>query len=972
LNLFQYNMLFWAIVLSAAMHAQSQISYTTEDGLPSDHVYYINQDVQGNIWLATNRGIAKFNGEKFKIFTLKEGLPNNDIWRLEPDAQGRMWYFSKSNYQGYILNDSVYSYPVEQGKSITPISIFKIDNSMIIGYYEKFKLIDSTFKITLDPDLFFKNLYALTADQQLVPNKFFFECPGTDQTYYLRIEENEVTVFDEHLEVVMQRTYDQVKLPIKSNISLVGGPAEDTFLFANEYGALLISLKHKKMKYFKFSEYFSKDVLSYVKWTSTDTQIQLGAFGNIMIFSHELELLSVHREYNKQNTLTSFKDQDGNIWKTNLKDGVSVTTAKNSNSKRHFIGKKAEAIGVMDNQVVIGLGYLGFYKLTKEGKEQLIIPLSTKKRSNIYHVKSDSTYHTNYLIADEGQEFEYRNDSLIPLKLEYMKDGALQAFGGIKDIVQFKNNRYIVNSRALFCYVIQDKNMNFEIIKSGLSQLEFLNERLFIGGTDGLFTLDSNKIASPPISHELTSIPVSHLESHNNQLFVGTNGRGVYVYTDKKVTPLVETDGLMVQKMVFEDSVLWLATQNGVKRIELDTLDLEHSQITNSYYKIDGLLQNNINDICFKDGLLYAATDQGVSVIDPYDAVYQKPPRVVIDITDDTLIYEPGSVFISIDFSVIDYGNIEHVTCSYRLLPTQNEWRETESKTLDFTSLKPNGYTLEVKATDQHGNEALERCHLAILPYWWQTSLAKTLGVLCGLILLFGFYRLVQIRTRTNETKKNNRIKDLSRIELQALRSQMNPHFVHNSLNSIQYYIQQNDMEQSENYLTKFSRLIRLFFEYSRKQQITIQQEIELLHHYLEIEHLRFEDKLSYSIITDDALDADEQNIPTMILQPIVENAVNHGIFHKSENGNVSIQFQLSGENSFMVRIKDDGVGYKKVKEFEENSHKNYASRSLVILEERLRLLKQSKEWEVFHSITDLSDHNSSGTLVELNFKQLF
>src|SRR5690606_12049967 len=130
--------------------------------------------------------------------------------------------------------------------------------------------------------------------------------------------------------------------------------------------------------------------------------------------------------------------------------------------------------------------------------------------------------------------------------------------------------------------------------------------------------------------------------------------------------------------------------------------------------------------------------------------------------------------------------------------------------------------------------------------------------------------RSSDLRIRKKEETKAQQEKRVAGLELQALRSQMNPHFVHNSLNAIQYFIQRNEVELSENYLSKFSQLIRLFFEYSRKQNITIEEELVLLKNYLEIEQLRFEEKLHYKIEVDESIDQEEQLIPSMLLQPIV------------------------------------------------------------------------------------------------------
>ena len=159
------------------------------------------------------------------------------------------------------------------------------------------------------------------------------------------------------------------------------------------------------------------------------------------------------------------------------------------------------------------------------------------------------------------------------------------------------------------------------------------------------------------------------------------------------------------------------------------------------------------------------------------------------------------------------------------------------------------------------------------------------------LFIVFNNRKNKLIKENLENALKNQKQKH--ELELKALRSQMNPHFVHNSLNAIQYYIQQNDVETSENYLAKFSKLMRQFFDYSRRDSICLTEEISLLENYLQIEKLRFEEKLNYEIKVDTELDIDEESMPPMILQPLVENAINHGLFHKKGKGKVCVVFNL-------------------------------------------------------------------------------
>jgi len=247
-------------------------------------------------------------------------------------------------------------------------------------------------------------------------------------------------------------------------------------------------------------------------------------------------------------------------------------------------------------------------------------------------------------------------------------------------------------------------------------------------------------------------------------------------------------------------------------------------------------------------------------------------------------------------------------------------------------------------------------------------------AILVGITLVILFNKYIQRKNNLLESKLEGDMENKRRIqmmELKALRSQMNPHFVHNSLNAIQYFIQRNEVELSETYLVKFSKLIRLFFEYSRRQTITVMQEVELLDNYLQIEQLRFEDKLSYTIEVDPKIEEDEQILPSMIMQPMVENAVNHGLFHKKGSGKIRIQFIYMNELTIKVLIEDDGIGINKSIEMYRSSTKKYKSHSSAVLHERLELLNESKKWSISYNIQDVSEiKNASGTRVTLIINQ--
>jgi len=220
---------------------------------------------------------------------------------------------------------------------------------------------------------------------------------------------------------------------------------------------------------------------------------------------------------------------------------------------------------------------------------------------------------------------------------------------------------------------------------------------------------------------------------------------------------------------------------------------------------------------------------------------------------------------------------------------------------------------------------------------------------------------------RKQKAELDNVSKQLIEVQLASLRSQMNPHFIFNALNSIKKFILENDAENADKYLGKFSRLIRSILENSRSGTISVQKEIEMLTLYLGLEKLRFGKKLNYHIHADAPLIESNVMLPAMIVQPFVENSIKHGLMHKETDGEILISFN-DHEKYIEIIIKDDGVGRKMAGQLKIDPKKIYTSLGIEITTERLKALKTDPEIPAGIEIIDLEDNdgNSKGTLVEI------
>ncbi|MGZ3900912.1 MAG: histidine kinase, partial [Bacteroidia bacterium] len=299
------------------------------------------------------------------------------------------------------------------------------------------------------------------------------------------------------------------------------------------------------------------------------------------------------------------------------------------------------------------------------------------------------------------------------------------------------------------------------------------------------------------------------------------------------------------------------------------------------------------------------------------------------------------------------------------------EWSQPSAEEYSkYANLAPGKYTFKVKSRNNEGiwddNETTFSFTILAPFYtkWWFILL-----VITGVTALV--YTIVMIRIRNIKRKQRldyERKVEMSKIELKALRSQMNPHFIFNSLNSIQHYIFHSKTDEAIKYLSKFARLVRIILNNSNKPTVTVGEDLEALKLYLELEQMRFEDKFDYEVIIDPSVDTDYDIMPPLLTQPYVENAILHGLNPKPGRGKLTISF--TSKNNFLIcTITDNGIGREKAAEIKRTMPvSKHKSLGMQITEDRLKILNEVNNSRLSVTITDLkdADNNSLGTKVEL------
>lgn len=363
----------------------------------------------------------------------------------------------------------------------------------------------------------------------------------------------------------------------------------------------------------------------------------------------------------------------------------------------------------------------------------------------------------------------------------------------------------------------------------------------------------------------------------------------------------------------------------------------------------------------------------------PEDTTFFKTKisRVEIAGRDEKLqdIYHVGYEDNAIELDLVTIPQIPNVAYKFRIIESSfdgnkvSKWFFTKQPFIRIDTLNPAIYHFEIIgiAPDRREGQAVSVEFKIEYPWWrswwfWGACFITLFGLFYGRERFLKFW--------ADEEQRHYR--QVTELELRTLQLQMNPHFVFNALNAVQSFILTRDSISANNYLSKFANLIRLFLDSSRSKYIVLSDEIKLLSLYVEMEMLRFENKFDFHLTI-----APEVNrfidIQTMILQPFIENAINHGLRYKETKGNLYVKFYNQGKY-LVCRIEDDGVGRERARQIQSKSSKGYKSQGLKITEERLRTFNMIANSDIHFSITDRTQASSVhkeadiGTLIEIKF----
>ena len=927
------NLMFVCMMFTAlGIFAQGYKHYSIENGLPSNRVYKILQDKQGFIWVATDKGVSKFDGKTFKNFTTETGLPTNDIWEIYITDDNRVWFFTRSDKLGYIQNDSVYAFSDEHNSLFYPVFIARVGNR--INFFSHGKN------------------YGFNGRKWQLLDKGKARKVIHKNVSHLNIEKPFVEFIDHHNSVISRQKVD--------NISTFISQINDSLVIARTIsGFFIINLNTLKAYDMKTPGLFTGK--KYIRVISFNDNIQISGPDFWANLSSDFRLENIRRFPAFFHSVTAFKDKNANYWINTFNDGIYLIRQTASETRVYLPKEKIRQIKKYGHDIYAGVIDKGLYKYNP--------------------VKQDF----EFFFPVNGYIYDfYINDNdfvIISNHHMYVKQGGkLQKIPRKgKKVQMIDENLYLMSVNTI---KRMDLNkMQFEDVAT-LHDTEVLvkyHDTIIAGTPAGLFYWDA--AVQPYRFTRLKNFkhPVLSAKVSGDKLLIGTDGFGLFVWDGTQFKHVEDTGNLIINHIETDGNNIFLATQKGVLVYKKDK---DNFVFERTIRKMDGLISDQVNYVIAQNNRIFSAGYNGISAMkltkEPYypmQSIYLKKvlfnDRVLDSIHNKVPYAQPNN--LQVHFGVIDFSGQEHNKYYYKLLPGQTEWTETESGIINFSRLSPNDYQLFIRAENPYKQRIIKRFDFSITPLWWQTSYAKVFFILSVFLVLMSIALLIRKMEIKKQQKKLRIQKEMAEHELHALRSQMNPHFVFNSLNSIQFFINDKDFKKSEGFLVKFARLIRMIFDFSSKKSITLEEEINMLESYLTLEKMRFGDDFNFCIDIDKNLDIKRTYIPTMLLQPLVENAVNHGLFHKKGKGMICLSFTKIDENTYEVSVSDDGIGIERSKQVKRKSLNKHHSKSTKILMDRIKLLNISGKWKVSYRLQDFTadSHSKYNTVVTLKITRL-
>ncbi len=968
-------------------------NYSAEQGLPFVQVYTIFQDSKGNLWSGGYGGLSRFDGKTFTNYSPKNGLANHWVTSIAEDNEGNIWIGTISGLSKFDGRNFI-TFTKKHGLAGDYINSLTTDKNGNLW-------IATTEGITTYNG---KTFSSLTTRNGLNSNNVSLIFADKSGSIWLGTQKGASKIVFSN-KAQPDRSFD--------NYSFVNGLYDSLITCITEDGSgnIWFGTNSGAVKYdgINFKTYTTKDGLSSntihsLKKDEHSNAIWIGTVNGLNKISEsgKVDTFRVSDVQNGNKIDQLFVDNEGNIW-LGTKNGLYRFRDESFSTFNEKDGLINPAVFPIfrdrKKDLWIGTYEAGFYRYN--GKEFKNFSekdglIGTQMNAGMEDKNGNIWMGTNKGVSIYDPSASLRTGSKSFKNIHGKKDGLKS--DSVTAVIQDRKGRMWLGGNKGGTIIDGTRFKKFELRSSGQNfdvwyEFEDSKGNIWFGTyLGGLFRYDGKTYEN--ISEKLELKSKTYLaitEDKEGNLYFGSFD-GVYIYNrgSGKVSLVSEKEGLtsdLIYVMAFDSACndLYIGTNQGVNKLDVKEYKQSGNVKFKQYGQEEGFtgLETNSNGIWRdQDGTFWFGTVNGLIHYDP-NAVHDNHMESQTRITgirvfyNDTILANNSELpyyynNISFEYIGICLTNPQKVRYKFMLEGFDKTWSpETKETFARYSNLAPSKYVFKVTSCNNEGiwNKEPATFSFTINPPVWRTWWFRITMSVAVIILLVIFSRARAESIRRKQAEKLNREIQLANNELKALRAQMDPHFIFNSLSSIQSFIMTKDEDSALRYLNKFAKLMRMILSNSEKASVTIQEEVDSLKLYLELEALRWDNKFGYQINIDPKIETDFYKIPSMLIQPYVENAIIHGVVPKT-NGKGKIEINITQSETYIIcTIQDNGIGRKSSQDLRATSNRPaHESMGMKITSDRLEVLNRLHHSDLSVKISDMEDdqRNALGTKVEI------
>jgi len=941
--------------------------YGQEEGLEASTTYIIDQDRDGFMWVGSDNGLYRFDGSVFTQYAQKDGLPNIDV--LHPIAL--------SNGEVFIIPFASNVAVQRNGRIVTPgtdreLAKIRGGAGHFVANVDKRAQTVALFENTAPRNIYLYRDGRVTAYPVLLPetkSPFSAICYDFDGKLLLSNASKvyEYDIFARRLRERVLKEGNEIKTfrwDRGQYMNASGRLPNGMFL---QWAENRIRMLRKAEGHYEVTG--SIELSENIYYIAQHDRHRLWVCftgGGAVLVDITAKRAVVSEKFLPGYIINNVKaDRDGNIWFSTKNDGLFFMPCRQF---ENYLGSPfgrdftpATAIAAKGPRLFVGYSVAdaGIYQAGKLQKIALEPKLKFETRS-IFPTESNVVYSNLNSFGISLRDFR---KTRVPLRL-------------------VKNMNPVGPGAALFC--TSDSLFTYEPETGKKTFID--NHRYYsaLGHGDSVLAgsvADVWKIDARTHGKKLflKDVFFTDMKLLGHRFIAGTNGYGVCLFDNKKIRSWITMAGGLASNQVKkiyvqDDKTVWCSTTSGLSRISFSAKNPSVMTFT----RTDGLPSDRVSDCLVRNDTVFAATSKGVGILPLADLLRQRrylsTSVYVNSVVLDGKKYIPPGDGITADYSgnpvlfnlsFPHYISLGKVSYRYRIKGLTDQWQTVQSPKIVLNAPPPGKYTLEVYGLAYDGKRSARAKSLTfeIRPLFWQTWWFRLLCTLALIGVVAWAVTYLMQRRRDKNLRAALYDKKIAELELQAIKAQVNPHFIYNCLNSIQYLLYKKDYAETENYLGIFARMIRSTLHYSEKTFMPVREEIEYLHLYLDMEKLRFKSGFSYEITA--APETLDMEIPSLLIQPFVENALKHGIaVLKDRDGRIEISFTHDGD-ALEITIRDNGVGISDPSVLS----RKLDSYGIRLSQKRVETFRQLFAANIALSIADLSEKGSHGTEIILKFR---